>query len=61
MNNTSIWLDEYHKQSRFGLNGKLLLKKNSKFQEIIILDTEYYGKALMLDGCWMTSSRDEKF
>ena len=61
MNNTSIWLDEYHKKSRFGLNGKLLLKKNSKFQEIIILDTEYYGKALMLDGCWMTSSRDEKY
>ena len=61
MNNISIWLDEYHKQSRFGLNGKLLLKKNSKFQEIIILDTEYYGKALMLDGCWMTSSRDEKY
>ena len=55
------WIDEYHKGSRFGLNGKVLLKKNSKYQEILIIDTDFYGKALMLDGCWMTSLRDEKY
>ncbi len=61
MKEIEIWIDEYHKGSRFGLNGKVLLKKNSKYQEILIIENEYYGKALMLDGCWMTSLRDEKY
>ncbi len=61
MINSSIWLDEYHKNSRFGLKGKLVIKKISNFQEIIIIETEEYGKALMLDGCWMTSLKDEKY
>ena len=61
MKDMSTWIDEYHKGSRFGLNGKVLLKKNSKYQEILIIDTDFYGKALMLDGCWMTSLRDEKY
>ena len=55
MTNIATWIDEYHKGSRFGLNGKILIKKNSKYQEIIVIENEYYGKALMLDGCWMTS------
>ena len=59
--NTSVWIDEYQKDSRFGLKGKLLLKKTSIFQEIIVIENEEYGKALMLDGCWMTSSKDEKY
>ena len=61
MNDVRTWIDEYHKGSRFGLNGKILLKKNSKYQEILILENDFYGKALMLDGCWMTSLRDEKY
>ena len=61
MKNMPTWIDEYHKSSRFGLNGKVLLKKNSKYQEILILENDFYGKALMLDGCWMTSLRDEKY
>ncbi len=61
MKNMPTWIDEYHKGSRFGLKGKVLLKKNSKYQEILIIDTDFYGKALMLDGCWMTSLRDEKY
>ncbi len=61
MKDMPIWIDEYHKGSRFGLNGKVLLKKNSKYQEILIIETDFYGKALMLDGCWMTSLRDEKY
>ncbi len=55
------WIDEYHKGSRFGLNGKLLIRKTSKYQEIIVIENDYYGKALMLDGCWMTSLKDEKY
>jgi len=61
MTDTPTWVDEYHKSSRFGIYGKVLLKKNSKYQEIIIIESDYYGKALMLDGCWMTSLRDEKY
>jgi len=61
MKDILTWIDEYHQGSRFGLSGKILLKQNSKYQEIIIIENDYYGKALMLDGCWMTSSRDEKY
>jgi spermidine synthase len=61
MTNITTWIDEYHKGSRFGLNGKILIKKTSKYQEILVIENEYYGKALMLDGCWMTSSKDEKY
>ncbi len=61
MTNITTWIDEYHKGSRFGLDGKILIKKTSKYQEIIVIENEYYGKALMLDGCWMTSLKDEKY
>ena len=61
MNNDQIWIDENHKDSRYGLKGKLLVRKKTAFQEIIILETKEYGNALMLDGCWMTSDRDEKY
>ena len=61
MTDITTWIDEYHKGSRFGLNGKTLIKKTSKYQEIIVIENEYYGKALMLDGCWMTSLKDEKY
>jgi len=39
----------------------VLIKKKSQYQEIIVIDNEYYGRALMLDGCWMTSLKDEKY
>ena len=61
MNNDQIWIDENHKDSRYGLKGKLVVRKKTAFQEIIILKTFEYGNALMLDGCWMTSDRDEKY
>ena len=61
MTNITKWIDEYHNGSRFGLNGKILIKKTPKYQEIIVVENEYYGKALMLDGCWMTSLKDEKY
>ena len=61
MTHISTWIDEYHKGSRFGLNGEILIKQKSKYQEIIVIENEYYGRALMLDGCWMTSLKDEKY
>jgi len=61
MTNISTWIDEYHKGSRFGLTGDILIKQKSQYQEIIVIENEYYGRALMLDGCWMTSLKDEKY
>ncbi len=61
MTHISTWIDEYHQGSRFGLNGTILIKQKSQYQEIIVLENEYYGRALMLDGCWMTSLKDEKY
>ena len=61
MHNDQIWIDEIHKDSRYGLKGKLVVRKKTAYQEIIILKTFEYGNALMLDGCWMTSDRDEKY
>ena len=58
---TEIWLDEIYKDSRYGLKGKLLINKKSAFQEISIIQTTEHGNALMLDGCWMTSDKDEKY
>jgi len=56
-----IWIDEIHGGSRYGLKGTILIKKRSPFQEITIMETENHGNALMLDGCWMTSDKEEKY
>ena len=45
MTHFKTWIDECHEGSRFGLNGKILIKKTSKYQEIIVIENEYYGKA----------------
>ena len=61
MEEDQIWIDEIHENTRYGLKGKVLVQKKSDFQEIIILETKRYGNALMLDGCWMTSDKEEKY
>ncbi len=61
MNQSKVWIDEINRESRYGMQGKIVIKMNSLFQEIIILETEKYGNALMLDGCWMTSDKQEKY
>ena len=54
------WIDEYHQGVRYGLEGKLILEEYSHFQKITIYETKKYGKALLLDNCWMTAERQEK-
>ena len=54
------WIDEIHEGVRYGLQGKVIFKENSRFQEITIIDSERYGKGLLLDGCWMTAEKQEK-
>ena len=54
------WIDEYHQGARYGLEGKLILEESSPFQKITICETKRYGKALLLDDCWMTAEKNEK-
>ncbi len=61
MNENIEWVDEINRDSRYGLKGKIIIKVKSPYQEIIILETNAFGKALMLDGCWMTSDKEEKY
>ena len=45
MTKNKIWIDEICKNSRYGLRGNIIAKHQSKFQEIIILETKDYGQA----------------
>ena len=54
------WIDEYNNGSRYGLKGKILFEKQSNFQKITIVQTDKYGKALLLDDAWMTAEYEEK-
>ena len=56
----SNWIDEYHQGVRYGLEGKLILEESSPFQKITIYESKRYGKALLLDDCWMTAEKSEK-
>ena len=40
---------------------QLLAEQRSEMQHIEILDTPLFGRAMRIDGCFMTSERDEFF
>ena len=61
LNARSDWLDEYHQGVRYGLLGNLILEESSPFQKITIFESKRYGKALLLDDCWMTAEKSEKY
>ncbi len=54
------WIYENHKGVRYGLKGKVLVDERSSFQQITIIESERYGKSLLLDGCWMTAEHQER-
>jgi len=54
------WKDEYQEDVRYGLKGRKLIEKKSKFQKITVFESKRYGKALLLDDCWMTAEKQEK-
>ncbi len=56
-----LWYSEHHTEHvRLSLKvKKQLYSKQSDFQEIAILDTVEYGRALILDGCLMVTEKDE--
>ncbi len=57
----SDWLDEYHQGVRYGLLGHLILEESSPYQKITIYESKRYGNALLLDDCWMTAEKSEKY
>lgn len=58
----SIWCDEvFEEKIRFGLSIKqTLFVGHSEFQKVSVVDTEAFGRALLIDDLWMTSEYDEK-
>ncbi len=54
------WVDECHENSRYGLKGRIIIEENSKYQRITIVESKKYGKALLLDNCWMTAEKQDK-
>ena len=54
------WIDEEHRGVRYGLSGHVLVEEQSDFQRITVMESERYGKGLLLDGCWMTAERQER-
>ena len=59
--NTDLWLTEFMTPYDVYHHGikELLAQKKTPYQEMIIIDTGTYGKALVLDGQWQSSSGDE--
>ena len=54
------WIDEHHNGVRYGLEGRVLVDETSPFQRITVIDSQRYGKGLLLDGCWMTAEHQER-
>lgn len=54
------WIDEVYEDRRFGALGKTVFARQSAFQNIQIVETAALGRALLLDGMWMTAERDER-
>ncbi|MEB3183388.1 MAG: hypothetical protein VKN15_03245, partial [Cyanobacteriota bacterium] len=54
------WIDEIFDGVRYGLAGRVIAEADSPFQRVTIIESERYGKGLLLDGCWMTAERQER-
>jgi spermidine synthase len=57
---TPGWVDEIFDGVRYGLAGRVIAEQDSPFQRVTIIDSERYGKGLLLDGCWMTAEHQER-
>ncbi len=55
-----LWLTETYGPIRGGWKvSDVLYSKQSKYQLVEVVETERWGKTLVLDGCMMTTERDE--
>lgn len=57
-----FWLSDQDKNQALSLRytGNLLFEKNSRFQNIKVIDTYAYGKSLIIDNMIMCTEKDEK-
>jgi spermidine synthase len=57
------WYEEsFNDAVKFGVKVRRTLRSNrSAFQQIDLIETEFFGRALVLDGLFMTSEKDEFF
>lgn len=56
-----LWLHEYNTPwdcHSFGIK-RLLAQRKTAFQEMLVVESGQYGKALILDGKWQVSKADE--
>ncbi|WP_094556024.1 polyamine aminopropyltransferase [Synechococcus sp. 1G10] len=60
MDSSAGWVDEIHQGVRYGLEASVLLEQASPYQRVTIIDSQRYGKGLLLDGCWMTAEGQER-
>jgi len=60
MTDPQEWVDETHAQVRYGMVARVVEDIHSPLQRITIVDTAAYGRALLLDGRWMTAERQER-
>lgn len=59
--NMELWYTEKQTES-FGITAKIketLVREKTEFQDLAIIDTEEFGRMLVLDGMVMTTVRDE--
>ncbi len=54
------WVDEELNGVRYGLAASVIEERQSAYQRVTIIDSQTYGKGLLLDGCWMTAERQER-
>ena len=54
------WIDEVLNGTRYGLSGRVLEDRRSDLQRVTVIDSQAYGRALLLDGCWMTAEKLER-
>lgn len=57
---TPGWIDEIHNGVRYGLAGRVLIEQQSPYQRVTVIESDRYGKGLLLDGCWMTAEHQER-
>ena len=57
----AFWLTEYNTPHDAYCHGivEVIAQKKTRFQEMLIVDSGSYGKALILDGRWQSSTGDE--
>lgn len=56
-----LWFSEMQNEDvKFGVRVKShLFSKESKYQKIDIFDSEFFGRVMILDGCFMVTEKDE--